>query len=156
MRAGEAVYRVSVKRELHSAAGEIHRRYAQGRRHRRGERCTRDLYTSPGKYPRRSAERRNRRDASACHASSLVAEASERDVWWLYGTRNGREHPSPKRCAAAAPTELAHARAIGTARPIEDRPGVDFDATGHLGLQALKDWNCPAMRISTSADHRAS
>ena len=32
----------------------------------------------------------------------LAAEASTRDVWWLYGTRNGREHPF-----AEAP---AHAR----------------------------------------------
>jgi len=24
---------------------------------------------------------------------ALAAEASPRDVWWLYGARNGREHP---------------------------------------------------------------
>jgi ferredoxin-NADP reductase len=75
---------------------------------------------------------------------SLAAEASAREIWWLYGTRNGREHPF-----AGEARELLDALAHGhshvcySAPELADRPGVDFDARGHLDIRALEALGLP-------------
>jgi ferredoxin-NADP reductase/MOSC domain-containing protein YiiM len=74
---------------------------------------------------------------SMLHA--LAAEGSQRQVWWIYGARNGSEHPFAQESRSLL-TQLAHARSyIVYSRPAaNDRPGVDFDAPGHADVALLQ------------------
>jgi ferredoxin-NADP reductase/MOSC domain-containing protein YiiM/ferredoxin len=75
---------------------------------------------------------------------ALAAEASTREIWWLYGTRNGREHPFAEETRGLLKT-LAHCRShICYSSPdSEDRPNVDFDAPGRLNMRELQELNLP-------------
>lgn len=79
---------------------------------------------------------------SMLHA--LAAEASSREVWWLFGARNSGEHPF-----AAEARTLVDALAHGhrhiryTSPDPDDRPGADFDAVGRLDIAALRDLGVP-------------
>jgi ferredoxin-NADP reductase/MOSC domain-containing protein YiiM/ferredoxin len=75
---------------------------------------------------------------------ALVAERSLRDVWWLHGTRNSREH-----AFAAEARELMgrlphhHSHVCYSTPDPGDRPKVDFDSAGHLDLPLLRQLNLP-------------
>ncbi|WFU26339.1 MOSC and FAD-binding oxidoreductase domain-containing protein [Bradyrhizobium sp. CB1717] len=74
----------------------------------------------------------------------LAAEVSMREVWWLYGTRNGREHPF----AAEARLLLdalphRHSYICYSSPDPGDRPNVDFDAAGHLNAEVLRKLDIP-------------
>lgn len=75
---------------------------------------------------------------------SLAAEASTREIWWLYGTRSGREHPFAEE-ARELLDALArrHSHISYSAPGPEDRPGVDFDALGHLDMRAVEALGVP-------------
>ncbi|AUW46977.1 MOSC and FAD-binding oxidoreductase domain-containing protein [Rhizobium leguminosarum] len=74
----------------------------------------------------------------------LAAEASTREVWWLYGTRNGREHPFAEEARGLLKALAHHHSHICYSSPDpKDRPDIDFDARGHLDAQALKSLNLP-------------
>ena len=75
---------------------------------------------------------------------ALVAEASQREVWWLFGTRNRDEHPFAEE-ARSSLQSLLHSRSyILYSRPgPQDQPGVDFDAPGHLTVTVLKEIGVP-------------
>lgn len=49
---------------------------------------------------------------------ALSGERSAREVWWLYGARNGREDPSPKKRASCSEHWAARNCFIHTARPL--------------------------------------
>ena len=74
----------------------------------------------------------------------LASGASTREIWWLYGTRNGREHPFAEE-ARGLLKALAHGHShIRYSSPDpEDRPDMDFDARGHLDMQAIGSLNLP-------------
>ncbi len=75
---------------------------------------------------------------------ALAAEASPREVWWLYGARRGREHPFAREARAllkALPHGHSHIRY--SAPDPEDKPGVDFDAHGRLDLGVLQELEVP-------------
>jgi ferredoxin-NADP reductase/MOSC domain-containing protein YiiM/ferredoxin len=74
----------------------------------------------------------------------LAAEASRREVWWLFGARNGDDHPSREESRGlvrALPGAHSHVR-YSRPRP-EDRPGIDFDAPGRLTIAALEEVGVP-------------
>ena len=75
---------------------------------------------------------------------ALAAEASPREVWWLFGARNRDEHPFAQE-ARRSLKKLPHGhRYILYSRPgQEDRPGLDFDAPGHLSVPVLKEFGVP-------------
>ena len=75
---------------------------------------------------------------------ALAAEASPREVWWLYAARHGREHPFAQE-ARTLLKALAHGHShIRYSSPDpEDRPGVDFDAAGHLDIGVLRQLRAP-------------
>ena len=75
---------------------------------------------------------------------ALAAEASTREIWWLYGARNGREHPFAEETRSLLKA-LAHGHShIRYSAPDpEDRPGVDFDAAGRLDMRALQELSLP-------------
>jgi ferredoxin-NADP reductase/MOSC domain-containing protein YiiM len=75
---------------------------------------------------------------------ALAAEASTRETWWLYGTRNGSEHPfagETRGLLAALPNRHSHI-CYSSPGP-EDRLNVDFDARGRLNMQALQELKVP-------------
>ena len=75
---------------------------------------------------------------------ALAAEASPREVWWIYGARNGSEHPF----AAETRTLLkalprSHSHICYSSPGPEDRPAVDFDASGRLDMPVLEKLGVP-------------
>jgi len=75
---------------------------------------------------------------------ALAEQASTRDVWWLHGTRNGREHAFSVEVRGLLARLPHHHRHIRYSAPDPgDRPGVDFDAAGHLGRAAIEHLNVP-------------
>lgn len=75
---------------------------------------------------------------------SLAAAASPREVWWLFGARNGEDHPFAKESRSLV-KELPHGKSyISYSRPgPQDRPGVDFDASGRIAVDAVEKLGVP-------------
>ena len=75
---------------------------------------------------------------------ALAAEASPREVWWLFGARNRDEHPFAQEVHRLLQTLPNSRSSIFYSRPSqEDRPGLDFDAAGHLNVTVLKELGVP-------------
>ncbi|MGA2096473.1 MAG: MOSC and FAD-binding oxidoreductase domain-containing protein [Candidatus Acidiferrum sp.] len=74
----------------------------------------------------------------------LSSTASHREVWWLYGARNGIEHPFAVESRTLIKS-LARGRAyICYSQPsVNDRLQQDYDAPGRLNLSVLKQWGVP-------------
>lgn len=74
---------------------------------------------------------------SMLHA--LVESGSQREIWWCYGARNGKEHPFEAEVRSLL-DRLPQSHAwISYSRPEpEDRPLGRFTAEGHLTLSALR------------------
>ncbi len=76
---------------------------------------------------------------------ALAQGHSKREIWWLFGGRNGREHPFAAE-AGALVASLANARAhVYYSRPgPEDLEGRDFDRSGRLTASVLADLQPPS------------
>jgi ferredoxin-NADP reductase/MOSC domain-containing protein YiiM len=141
---GTTSYRVSVKREIHGAASTyiddelkvddiVQASAARG-----------SFTLQPGETPvvLLSAGIGVTPVLAMLHA--LAAEASTRDVWWLYGTRNGREHPfadEARSLLAALPHR--HSQICYSAPEPADRPNVDFNRRGRLDMHVVAQLNLP-------------
>jgi ferredoxin-NADP reductase/MOSC domain-containing protein YiiM len=74
----------------------------------------------------------------------LSATGSRREVWWLYGTRRGDEHPFALESHALIQSLSLGHRYICYSRPsATEHVGQDFDAEGRLGVPALEQWGVP-------------
>ncbi len=75
---------------------------------------------------------------------SLAVEISPREVWWLFGARDGEEHPFAEESRDLI-NALPHGRRfIAYSRPLSrDRLGVDFDYTGHITVEVLEKLGTP-------------
>ncbi len=84
------------------------------------------------------------RNYSLSDTPGVAAEASQREVWWLFGARNSDEHPfaqESRRLLQMLPNSRSH---ILYSRPgPQDRPGLDFDAPGHLSVAVLEELGVP-------------
>ncbi len=74
---------------------------------------------------------------SMLHA--LAAERSQREIWWIYGTRNRVEHPFAEESRSLL-KQLSRGRGyIVYSRPTAiDQVGADFDAPGHIDTALLE------------------
>ncbi|MDB5389253.1 MAG: putative flavoprotein/ferredoxin [Planctomycetaceae bacterium] len=74
----------------------------------------------------------------------LAARAWPNPVWWIYGARNGLDHPFAQE-ARDLLVQLPHATSYVTySQPdAADRPGIDFDAAGRLTVSALEELGVP-------------
>jgi ferredoxin-NADP reductase/MOSC domain-containing protein YiiM len=137
-------YRVSVKREAHGAAGAyIDERLQVG--DVVDASAARGAFTlRPGDAPVVLLSAGIGATPVLAMLHALAAEASPREVWWIHGARDRREH------AFAAETRtllkaLAHGHShVRYSSPDpEDRPGVDFDAPGRLDMRVLQELGVP-------------
>ncbi|RXH18848.1 MOSC and FAD-binding oxidoreductase domain-containing protein [Bradyrhizobium guangzhouense] len=75
---------------------------------------------------------------------ALAAEESPREIWWLHGTRNGREHAfgaEVRELLTGLPHHHGHVR---YSRPDPgDRLGIDFDSVGRLDAALLRQLDLP-------------
>ncbi len=137
-------YRVSVKREAHGAAGAyIDEKLQVG--------DVVDVSAARGAFTLRPGDAPVVLLSAGIGATpvlamlhALTAEASPREVWWIHGARDRREH------AFAADTRtllkaLAHGHShVRYSSPDpEDRPDVDFDAPGRLDMRVLQELGVP-------------
>jgi ferredoxin-NADP reductase/MOSC domain-containing protein YiiM/ferredoxin len=75
---------------------------------------------------------------------ALAAQASRREVWWLYGARSGREHPFAEEARSLLKAMArGHSHIRYSSPGPEDRPGVHFDASGRLEIGALRELEVP-------------
>jgi ferredoxin-NADP reductase/MOSC domain-containing protein YiiM len=81
---------------------------------------------------------------SMLHA--LAAERSQREIWWIYGTRNRGDHPFAEESRSLL-KQLSRGRGyIVYSKPAAiDQVGADFDAPGHIDTALLE-------RIGVSRD----
>ena len=79
---------------------------------------------------------------SMLHA--LAAEKSQQEIWWIYGARNGADHPFAEESRSLL-KQLARARGyIVYSRPAAiDRVGADFDTPGHIDTALLEKIGVP-------------
>jgi ferredoxin-NADP reductase/MOSC domain-containing protein YiiM len=70
---------------------------------------------------------------------TLAAERSQREIWWIYGARNGVDHPFAEESRSLL-KQLARGRGyVVYSRPAAiDRVGADFDAPGHIDTALLE------------------
>ena len=75
---------------------------------------------------------------------ALAAERSQRQVWWIYGARDGVNHPFAAE-ARSLLNRLARARSyIVYSRPVPtDRLEMDFDCLGHICTALLERIGVP-------------
>jgi ferredoxin-NADP reductase/MOSC domain-containing protein YiiM len=75
---------------------------------------------------------------------ALAAEGSTREIWWLYGTRNGREHPFAGEAHELLKALAHHHSHICYSSPDPgDRPNVAFDARGRVDMKVLQQLDLP-------------
>jgi len=75
---------------------------------------------------------------------SLAAERSQREIWWIYGARNGVDHPFADESRSLL-KQLSRGRGyIMYSRPAaNDQVGADFDAPGHIDTALLERIGVP-------------
>jgi ferredoxin-NADP reductase/MOSC domain-containing protein YiiM/ferredoxin len=141
---GEARYRVSVKREAHGAAGAyIETQVLVGDvLDVSAPRGSFTLGSGGGPVVLLSAGIGATPVLAMLHA--LAAGASPREVWWIYGARDGGEHPfaaETRTLLEALPRSRSHIRY--SAPGATDRPALDFDAAGRLNVGVLRELGVP-------------
>ena len=75
---------------------------------------------------------------------SLAAEISPREVWWVFGARNGEDHPFAEESRNLVKALPSGKSFIAYSRPgSRDRPGIDFDASGRITVEVLEKLGVP-------------
>ena len=75
---------------------------------------------------------------------ALSTTASPREVWWIYGARNGGEHPFAAETRSLLEVlPRSHNHICYSAPGPADRPSVDFDTTERLGMPLLRELGVP-------------
>ena len=137
-------YRVSIKQELNGVASTyVHNQVKVG--------DVLDVSAPRGSFTLRPGDRPVVLLSAGVGATpvlamlhALAAGASPRQVWWLYGARNRDDHPFAQE-ARGLVHALPHSRSrILYSRPgPDDRLGLEFNATGRLGIPVLDELGVP-------------
>lgn len=141
---GATTYRVSVKREVHGAASAYIDDGLQVGDIVQASAARGDFTLRPGDTPVVLLGAGIGVTPVLAMLHALAAEGSTREIWWLYGTRNGREHPFAEEVRGLLKALTHHHRHICYSSPDpQDRADVDFDAAGHLNVRVLVELNLP-------------
>jgi ferredoxin-NADP reductase len=146
-------YRVSIKQELNGVASTyVHNQVKVG--------DVLDVSAPRGSFTLRPGDRPVVLLSAGVGATpvlamlhALAAGASPRQVWWLYGARNRDDHPFAQESRGLVQV-LPHSRSrILYSRPgPDDRLGLEFNGTGHLGIPVLDELGVPRDADSTYVD----
>jgi ferredoxin-NADP reductase/MOSC domain-containing protein YiiM len=137
-------YRISIKQEQHGAASSyLHDRIRVGD-------CL-EVSAPRGAFTLRSGERPAVLLSAGVGATpvlamlhALASTGSTREVWWIYGARNGAEHPFARECDELLRQLPRSCRYIVYSQASSSDPcGSGFDARGHLGLDVLTRLGLP-------------
>jgi MOSC domain-containing protein YiiM/ferredoxin-NADP reductase len=137
-------YRISVKREPHGAAGAyIDTRVQAG--------DILDVSAPRGSFTLRQGERPVVLVSAGIGATpvlamlhALAAEQTRREIWWIHGARNSDEHPfaaEVRELLKTLPGSRSHI-CYSAAKPT-DRPTLDFDRVGRVGVQMFEEISVP-------------
>jgi MOSC domain-containing protein YiiM/ferredoxin-NADP reductase len=75
---------------------------------------------------------------------ALAAEQSPREIWWIHGARNSSEHPFAAEVRALLKTSPRNRSHICYSAPEPpDRPAVDFDRVGRVGVHVFDELGIP-------------
>ena len=141
---GANAYRVSIKRELHGAASSfLHREVEVG--------DLLEVSAPRGAFTLRDGDAPVVLISVGIGATpvlamlhSLSANASAREVWWLYGARNRNEHPfaeESRDLLRSLPS--GHGHVVYSQPESDDELGSDYDAAGHLNVPLLDQLGIP-------------
>ena len=139
-RPGSDHYRVSVKQEVNGAASTyLHTQVKQGDvLEVSAPRGSFTLLPGSGPVVLLSAGVGATPVLAMLHA--LAAHSSSRQVWWLYGAKDGRDHPFHQEARALIQGLRRGQAHVRYSRPrAEDQIGADFDAPGHLSSVVLQE-----------------
>jgi ferredoxin-NADP reductase/MOSC domain-containing protein YiiM/ferredoxin len=137
-------YRISIKREPQGAAGAyIDTRVQAG--------DLLDVSAPRGSFTLRQGERPVVLVSAGIGATpvlamlhALAAEQTRREIWWIHGARNSGEHPFAAEVRAllkTLPGSRSHIR-YSAPQPT-DRPAVDFDKVGRVGVPVFAEMGVP-------------
>jgi ferredoxin-NADP reductase/MOSC domain-containing protein YiiM len=137
-------YRLSVKREDHGAAGAYIDEKLQVGDVVDASAARGSFTLQPGEAPVVLLSAGIGATPVLAMLYALAAEVSSREVWWIYGARNSREHPFAEETRTLLKA-LVHGRShVRYSSPDPgDRPGVDFDAPGRLNMRVLRELGVP-------------
>jgi ferredoxin-NADP reductase len=80
---------------------------------------------------------------------ALARARSTRDVWWLHGARNSKEHAFGQEVDQLLGSVPHHHRLVAYSQPLRtDLPGHGFDTTGRLNIEMIE-----AARVPVDADY---
>jgi ferredoxin-NADP reductase/MOSC domain-containing protein YiiM len=137
-------YRVSIKRELHGIAGAYVDDKLQA-----GDvvdvSAARGSFTlRPGNAPVVFLSAGIGVTPVLAMLHAMAADASLREVWWLYGARNRGEHPFAEEIRTLLNALVhSHSRICYSSPGLEDRAGLDFDTRGRMDLRVIQDLQVP-------------
>jgi ferredoxin-NADP reductase/MOSC domain-containing protein YiiM len=141
---GASHYRVSIKREAHGAASGYASDDLQVGDVVQASAARGSFTLRPGDTPvvLLSAGIGVTPVLAMLHA--LAAEASTREIWWLYGTRSGHDHPFAEEVRELLKALPRHHSYICYSSPDpQDRPDIDFNSAGRLNMPVLQQLNLP-------------
>jgi ferredoxin-NADP reductase/MOSC domain-containing protein YiiM len=141
---GEGSYRISVKQEPHGAASTlIHAKVRVG--------DTLDVAAPRGSFFLTDNERPVVLVSAGVGATpvlamlhTLASEGSQREVWWLHGARDGREHPFAAESRrllsrlASSHTYICYSRPTG-----DDHEGDNYTTEGRLSAETIGSFGLP-------------
>jgi ferredoxin-NADP reductase len=137
-------YRVSVKQEVNGAASTyLHTQVRVG--------DSLDVAAPRGNFTLRPGDKPIVLLSAGVGATPVLAmlhalanEGSPREVWWLFGARNREEHPFAEESRNLVKTLPQGKSYIRYSRPsAQDRPGIDFDESGHIAADVLEKLGVP-------------
>jgi ferredoxin-NADP reductase/MOSC domain-containing protein YiiM/ferredoxin len=137
-------YRISVKREPQGAGGAyIDTRVQAG--------DILDVSAPRGSFTLRQDERPVVLVSAGIGATpvlamlhALAAEQTRREIWWFHGARNSSEHPfaaEVRELLKTLPGSRSHI-CYSAPKPT-DRPSVDFNRTGRVGVHVFEEMGVP-------------
>jgi ferredoxin-NADP reductase len=145
-------YRISVKREPHGAAGAYIDTRVQAA-------DILDVSAPRGSFTLQQGERPVVLVSAGIGATpvlamlqALAAEQTRREIWWIHGARNSSEHPfaaEVRELLETLPGSRSHI-CYSAPKPT-DRPTVDFDKVGRVGVPVFEEMGVRPTRTSTSA-----
>ena len=137
-------YRVSVKREPHGAAGAYIDDKLQVGDVLEASAARGSFTLQPGDAPVVFLSAGIGATPMLAMLHKLAAAASTREIWWLYGARNRREHPFAEETRTLLKAlARGHSHICYSSPDPGDRLGLDFDGRGRLDVRVLRELDVP-------------